>query len=700
MALRGQLSPEDQIKFLTRVYGMDRTGYVFLPWIDGNAKDKQARKLGFHNGKAFKWPADKKAMQEHIAAHDKDDLYFTPNMFFGNSRIEQNVSDERVLYADLDPVDPESIDHGLRPTIAWESSPGHYQAIWLLDKVKTGATMAGNENHRLTALLEADPGGWDGPQLLRLPGRPNFKPEYKDQNGGKPAESNGLLWADGPRYTWADFADLPAVGIAVTEESQLLDDDVLEGVDRRKVWNRVRLKVSPLVREYMSMKEIVGKMDRSEILWQINRDLADAGCSIIEIVALTRPTVWNKYAGRPDELTLLKRGAGKAVHEKTDVLEEINQEDEKPKLTYLGDIGRSRIPRPQWLVKNIWTRGGLGFIAGAPKSYKSWMGIDLAISVATGLPFLNQPEFHVPNPAPVLYLQEEDDVSLVLDRFQKILESKDPQLHWNGYIENETGDNNEITRLVWYPPKKEIPIALQIQNGFIASDPGWQDWLDNVLEEGKFGLVIIDTLGTTAGDLDTDRSQDLLTKMLRPLRIIARKHKAAICMIHHNKKNTTPGGRAGQDMLGGTALHAWVECALYARSKSESKQVSEIAVEREAKLALDIGFRMRIPNMFENSKGEGAERQLWDPEIIYAGMEESEGEPESPRASTAHERPVNKAGREVANKLKAMGRRPLTFEAIAERINPASESRLREQLDAGVRNGFLSFDNDTWVAIV
>lgn len=699
--LIGHLTPEQQVEFLTKVWGRNTRGYVFLPYIDGGCTTKDERRKAFHECRAFKWPKERDtAILDHIKAHQNDDLYFPPNVFNGKRRIEQNVEAERVLYADLDPVDPRTLGD-LRPTIAWESSPGHYQAIWLLDSSKTGATWAGNENHRLTAAIQADPSGWDSTQLLRIPGKANFKPEYTKNNGGKGVFGEGILWANGPRYTWDQFDDLPAVGSVVHDEVETVDEELINSVDRHEVWSRVRLKVSKKVREYLALKtDPAGTADRDQVLWQIERDLADAGCTLIEIVAIVRDSVWNKYKGRNDEMKRLKIEASKAIHARSDEpLESTPDEEPKPKIQWLNDVLTQHIPRPRWLIKDIWTKGGLGFISGAPKSYKSWMALDMAVTVATGGYWLNQAGYRCDKPQPVLYLQEEDDIRLVKDRLAKIIEAKAPDQFWDGQMHltgEYTGDSDSPSLDVWWhPPVTPIPIALHVQTGFIASDPGWQAWLDEIIEEGKFALVLIDTLGTVAGEIDTDKSGELMTKMLKPLRVIARKHDAAICVVHHNKKASNQGQRAGQDMLGSTALHAWVECAIYARSKDSN---GEIAIEREAKLAMDMGMKVKIPHMYE-SLHAGPDREgmrvLWDPEVITEGLE-TMNEPvhdDQPR------RKPGTAGSQIATKMRYMGRGPFTIEELMERLGEDKPHNILKQLQAAVKNGHVEEDDGHWTCV-
>lgn len=677
------LSNEQQLEVLSKIWGKDRDGFVFLPWINGSSNTPEARRNNYHEGRAFEWPREREAILKHLDDHTNDDLYFTPALFNAKRRIEQNVDAERTLWADLDPVDPRTLDD-LRPTIAWETSPGRYQAVWLLNTPLTGASWPSRENHRLTLHLGADPSGWDSTQLLRVPGRYNHKPTYRGEDH-EPAQGR-LLWDKGPRYVWSDFDDLPEVGQDTTDLELLADESSIDQVDRHEAWARVRLSVSSRCRELMAARSADGA-DRSDVLWEIERELADAGCSAVEIIAIIRPTVWNKYAGRNDELKRLKIEAAKAIAERGNRLEAL-EVIAKPNIAWLSDVMSSAIPRPRWLVKDIWTEGGCGFIAGAPKSYKSWMALDLAVSVATGTPFLGM--FKVPVPRPVLYIQEEDDLRLVADRLESIIDERAPDRFWGGQVTlasdhpggTARGARNgpQAPAVTWQPPTADVPLAPLVQTGFIASDPGWQAWLEETVESGNFGLVIIDTLGTTAGDVDTDRAQDLNLKILGPLKQVAKKHNTALAVVHHNRKPSTNGGaRAGMEMLGSVALHAWVDCALYARAKDEN---GVVAVQREAKLAPDHSMRLRIPTMKRNIRT--GERVLWDPELVV----EDVSQPTPPKQPEGGR---SEAGKRLAWKLKSCGGGPMSRERLQDIIGGRN---IGSQLEAAVANGFIVRDAD------
>jgi RecA-family ATPase len=68
----------------------------------------------------------------------------------------------------------------------------------------------------------------------------------------------------------------------------------------------------------------------------------------------------------------------------------------------------------RWLVASLWGRAAVGFVAGHPKVGKTWLGLDLALSVATGTPCLER--FEVQDPGPVLVYLAEDHPHTVRER--------------------------------------------------------------------------------------------------------------------------------------------------------------------------------------------------------------------------------------------------------------------------------------------
>lgn len=579
------------LRLISRAWG-GQDGYVFFPHID---REEQARtgqrRAGYHENRAFKWPEERSAILKHMKLHTEHDLYWCPSIFEGPDRKSELAMDEHALWADLDEANPKELrgNQDFKPTVAWESSPGRYQGLWLGNPELgdfQGASWPGNENQRLSYFLGADRSGWDTTQLLRIPGWPNHKPENADRMGRPPIGK--LLWERGPMYEYDDFKALPEVKGALTMDrlGEVIESEI-DGVDRHKVIARVKLKLNQRARELLAARDAIGPQgSRGDNLWYLIRCLADAGCTVQEIVAVARGTVWNKFEGRADELKRLITEATKAIEQRpTEVVEAIEEEQApKPRPQRLAAFLKDVKP-PTWLVEGIATEGSVGFIAGQPKSFKSWMALDLALSVSTGSDFLDY--FRVVRPGPVLYIQEEDSAITVKSRAKKI---------WRGKTTDKMRLINNGKDVLWEPanPEEFDPdIDIYCMEGFVASEGHWLEWLDETLAEGMDGrpyvLVIIDTLMNVAGDVEENKAQQMTTRIFKPLKLLMRKHACALRFVHHMGKG---GGendtrRGGQKLLGSTANHAWSEDSLYI---GRTGKPGQLKVEFESKSAPEDSY--------------------------------------------------------------------------------------------------------------
>lgn len=177
----------DALEFLEKVWSEQGEGFAFLSFRE-DGDPTSWRDL------AFKFPGDTIAIPDSKLG----DVYFCPNLFSRPRRRKGLVLPSCWLYADLDTVKPPSVDDPpmrkrktsdnpvLEPTIAWESSPGRYQALWHIDQHLPEEAHS-KVNQKLTYALGADRGGWDITQVLRVPGTINHK------YAGKPEVK--LLWA-------------------------------------------------------------------------------------------------------------------------------------------------------------------------------------------------------------------------------------------------------------------------------------------------------------------------------------------------------------------------------------------------------------------------------------------------------------------------------------------------------------------------
>ncbi|MGH7418096.1 MAG: AAA family ATPase, partial [Candidatus Rokuibacteriota bacterium] len=78
----------------------------------------------------------------------------------------------------------------------------------------------------------------------------------------------------------------------------------------------------------------------------------------------------------------------------------------------IGDIQEQRgVP---WLVEGLWLRQGVGFLCGSPKACKTWLALDVALSVASRTAVLG--EYPVAEAGAVLLFVAEDPPAAVRSR--------------------------------------------------------------------------------------------------------------------------------------------------------------------------------------------------------------------------------------------------------------------------------------------
>jgi hypothetical protein len=222
--------------------------------------------------------------REFLRNHSDKDLYFCPHGFTKNARRKEFSVPPYMLYADLDEVDPRTINW--KPTIALESSPGRYVGFWLTDEA-----MSEDLNRRMTYAVGADHGGWDLTQVLRVPLTTNFK--YQSLPKVR------LLWDDGPVYSITQLErDLPEAPRPTFMATDIQWNDLLIP---EAVWRNYQ-NVPIHIRKNIEHGKPGNLDDRSVKLWTIYPELFKRGMSPAEVCAVMKPSRWNKFVGRTEQL--------------------------------------------------------------------------------------------------------------------------------------------------------------------------------------------------------------------------------------------------------------------------------------------------------------------------------------------------------------------------------------------------------------
>lgn len=192
-----------------------------------------------------------------------------------------------------------------------------------------------------------------------------------------------------------------------------------------------------------------------------------------------------------------------------------------------------------WLIESLWLAEAAGIIGGQPKCCKSWLGLDAAVSVASGTPCLGR--FVVAKKGPALVYLAEDQVSEVKSRVEGICKSR----------------GLEVSRL---------DLTVITSPVLRLDDEKDRQRLWRTVERVLPRLILLDPL-VRLHRLDENNSRDI-AGILGFLRELQRHFKAAVMLTHHASKRAH--SRPGQGLRGSSDLHAFGDSNLYLARNGEN----------------------------------------------------------------------------------------------------------------------------------
>jgi hypothetical protein len=210
---------------------------------------------------------------------------------------------------------------------------------------------------------------------------------------------------------------------------------------------------------------------------------------------------------------------------------------------------------PRWLVNTLWARSAVGVLGGAPKSCKSWLALELAVSVATGTPCLDA--FDVDHPGPVLLYMAEDAAPVVKARLSGLCRTRALDL-------------------------ASAPIHV-ITTPVLRLDRGRdQARLRAAVRRLAPRLLVLDPFVRLHRIDENDAGE--VSALLGYLRALQRQHDVAVLVVHHARKNGSTGTQAGLSLRGSGDFHAWGDSNLYL---SRQKDTLLLTIEHRAAAAPD-----------------------------------------------------------------------------------------------------------------
>jgi AAA domain len=191
--------------------------------------------------------------------------------------------------------------------------------------------------------------------------------------------------------------------------------------------------------------------------------------------------------------------------------------------------------QPGWLIENLWADQAVGILGGEPKCCKSFLALDMAVSVASGTACLRR--FRALRTAPVLLYPAEDSMAVVRQRLDGICAAANTRLDL-------------------------LPIFVITAPRLLLDLPQDREQLRQTVAEINPAMLILDPF------IRLHRSDENASKEVAPLlgylRELQRELKVAVLLVHHVRKGSATK-RPGQALRGSSDLHGWGDSNLYLR---------------------------------------------------------------------------------------------------------------------------------------
>ena len=200
--------------------------------------------------------------------------------------------------------------------------------------------------------------------------------------------------------------------------------------------------------------------------------------------------------------------------------------------------------RPQWLIEGLWAEQAVGILGGEPKCCKSFLALDMAVSVASGSCCLRR--FPVRNSGPVLLFPAEDSHRIVRQRLEGICAAADTAFD-------------------------TLPLYVITAPRLLLDLPQDRQRLRQTIAALRPVLLVLDPF------IRLHRADENASKEVAPLlgflRELQREFALAVLLVHHVRKRSGKD-RPGQALRGSSDLHGWGDSNLYLRRNSTHLMLS------------------------------------------------------------------------------------------------------------------------------
>jgi len=262
------------------------------------------------------------------------------------------------------------------------------------------------------------------------------------------------------------------------------------------------------------------------------------------------------------------------------------------------EFASATLTPPHWAVANIWPEGAMGVIGGAPKNGKSSLALELAITLATGTPFLglaDQFPMRVP-PSPVLYVQVENSKGRVQRDLQEVLVARGLgyfEQESVGYVdlaypgeEEKLGEEQFVRR---FEPTSDAHANLHVLSNvpMVVEHDDVREWISEYVKVHGIRYLFLDPLYMLTA-IEYESKSGAIRPLFGFLTGLKSDLNCATIVTHHQTSKHTSGSAASR-LLGDTYIFGWYESALFT---SRTGNLFTLEVDAMRELGIEDEFTL------------------------------------------------------------------------------------------------------------
>jgi hypothetical protein len=227
-----------------------------------------------------------------------------------------------------------------------------------------------------------------------------------------------------------------------------------------------------------------------------------------------------------------------------------------------GELASIEFPPNKWVVDFLIPASGITILSALPGSYKTWLLLHLAISIATGGKVFGEFETSQSN---VLMIDEENGPRLIQGRLRDL----------GGY--------------------DDMPVSFLFDEGFTVTEKSI-DTLIDYCKEHKIVFVTIDSLIRVHGSNENDAME--MSKVFGQLKKLTAAG-ISVLVTHHNRKPSGNSFGGSQEMRGSSDILAALDCHIAIKRDGRRLKLVQTKIRLceemspiEVELIVDLGGRV------------------------------------------------------------------------------------------------------------